>query len=55
MSCMAKKELESTWEIMKPANYMYKIQDKYWCLYDPGKVTPDSLIQGLRNLNKIFI
>ena len=41
---MAKKELENTWEIMKPAKYTYKIQDKYWYLKDPGKVTPGSLI-----------
>lgn len=54
MPCMAKKEIEGLWEIMKFAMYTYKIQGKYCYLNDPGKVTPGSLIQGLRNLTKSF-
>lgn len=51
---MAKKELESTWEIMKPAKYTYNVQDKYCFSNDPGNVIPCSFIQGLRNLTKSF-
>lgn len=36
VSCRAKKELENTWEMMKPAKYTYNIQDKYWYLNNPG-------------------
>lgn len=39
---------------MKPAKHTYNIQDKYWYLNDPRKVTPGSLIQGLRNLTRSF-
>lgn len=54
MLCIAKKALGNTWEIMKPGKYTYMVQDKYCFSNDPGKVTPCSLIQGLRNLTKSF-